>query len=347
MKKSLVLLGCILWVTIVSLNADGWLRFNVPKGFPEPSYDFTRNPPDQNKILLGRVLFYDPILSADSTISCTSCHLQYTAFTHVDHTLSHGIAGRIGTRNAPAVMNLAWSKLFMWDGAVNHLDMQPLAPIANHAEMGSSLDTVLLKLGRSVLYRRLFREAYGDSSITGEHFLKAISQFMLTLVSANSKYDKVMRHEPGISFTYQEENGYRLFRTNCATCHAEPLFTNNDFAGNGLSFDTTLNDFGRMSVTHKSSDSLHFKVPSLRNIEFSYPYMHDGRFKTLQEVLNHYVSGIQHNATLSMELSKPILLSSNEKVDLIAFLITLTDKEFLFNPAYSFPREIFMPTAKE
>jgi cytochrome c peroxidase len=242
---------------------------------------------------------------------------------------------------------MAWGKLFMWDGAINHLDMQPLAPISHPDEMGSSIDTVLMRLGRSRIYPRLFYDAFKDSAITGEHFLKAISQFMLTIVSANAKYDQVMRKEKGIVFTPQEANGYQLFRTHCAACHKEPLFTTYDFSNNGLVVDTTLNDYGRMKTTQNPKDSLCFKVPSLRNVEFSYPYMHDGRFATLQQVINHYTTGIQQSATLSPLLRKPIILTANEKVDLVAFLLTLTDKEFLFNRAYSFPKEIFMPAPKE
>jgi cytochrome c peroxidase len=319
--------------------------FIVPPKWPEPEYDFSENPLSADKIQLGRVLFYDPILSLNNTISCSSCHSQYTAFAHVDHDLSHGINDRIGTRNAPALMNLAWQKSFMWDGAINHLDMQALAPISHPDEMGESFDVVVTKLQRSKIYPYLFYKAYGDSLITGEHTLKAISQFMLTLVSANSKYDKVMRKEE--KFTSQEKNGYSLFRNHCASCHKEPLFTNSEFKNNGLQVDTFLNDNGRMNVTMRAGDSLKFKVPTLRNIEFSFPYMHDGRFKKLSDVINHYTSGVENGKTLAVELKKPIILTSNEKVDLLAFLLALTDKEFLFNPDFSYPKNILFTQAKD
>ncbi len=308
--------------------------FEVPKNWPKPQYDFSKNPLSASKIELGRILFYDPILSRNNTISCASCHSQYTAFTHVDHSLSHGIEDRIGNRNSPALMNLAWHSSFMWDGAINHLDMQALAPISHPDEMGEKIETVVMKLQNSENYRSLFYKAYGDSSVTGEHTLKAISQFMLTMVSANSKYDSVIRKQT--QFTAQEKNGYALFKKNCSNCHTEPLFTNLKFENNGLPVDTTLNDFGRIKITKNKNDSLKFKVPTLRNIEFSYPYMHDGRFKKLSQVLKHYTSGITHGNTLSDKLQNPIILSSNEKVDLTAFLLTLTDKEFLFNPKFSF-----------
>jgi len=340
--KKVIIIACILGFVFASFTGDKQVRFPVPAGWPAPKYDFSHNPLSREGILLGRALFYDAILSADSTISCSSCHLQYTAFTHVDHALSHGIAGKIGTRNSPALTNLAWGSSFMWDGAVNHLDMQPLAPISHPAEMASNLDSVLIRLNRSNLYRKLFYSAYNDSTATGEHFLKAIAQFMLTMVSANSKYDKVMRHEKDVTFTPQEQNGYKLFQSNCASCHKEPLFTNNAFANNGIAPDSSLKDLGRMKITRVPADSLRFKVPTLRNIEFSYPYMHDGRFKRLQEVIDHYTSGIVQSRTLSPQLKKTIHFSANEKVDLLAFLLTLTDKEYLYDTSFSYPRYIFM-----
>ena len=310
--------------------------FTVPEYFPLPVYDFSKNPLTENKILLGRTLFYEPMLSNNNTISCESCHSPFSAFTHIDHNLSHGIHDSIGTRNSPALMNLAWQKYFMWDGAVNNLDMQALAPISHPAEMGSSINEVVEKLNASEKYRKLFYNAYGDNTATGEKTLKAISQFMLTLVSANSKYDKVMRKES--NFTEQEANGYLLFKNNCASCHTEPLFTNGNFENNGLPMDLLLKDIGRMKVTSNKNDSLKFKVPSLRNIEYSYPYMHDGRFKKISEVLNHYTNGIQPSKTLATQLKHGIQLSSNEKVDIIAFLLTLSDKEFVFNPKFQYPK---------
>jgi len=319
--------------------------FYIPKNWPEPIYDFSKNPLSKEKIELGRLLFYDPILSKNNTISCTSCHSPYSAFTHIDHALSHGIVDRIGTRNSPTLMNLAWQKSMMWDGAIHHLDMQPLAPISHPDEMGSSIDSVVDRLNSLKFYRKYFYQAYGDSLATGEKTLKAISQFMLTLISANSKYDKVKQSEE--RFTQQELNGYHIFQKNCNTCHKEPLFTTGDFANNGLPNDTLLNDLGRFKITRDAKDSLCFKIPTLRNIEYSYPYMHDGRFKTLSQVLMHYTSGKHLSKTLAKELEKPIVLTSNEKVDLIAFLLTLSDKEFIFNPKFQFPKELISYKTKE
>lgn len=315
------------------------ILFVTPDGWPQPVYNFENNPLSAEKIELGRHLFYDPVLSIDSSTSCANCHLQYTAFTHVDHDLSHGVFNRIGTRNSPALTNLAWSPSFMWDGSINHLDMQALAPIEAHSEMGHDFTKLITQLQQSKKYPKLFEQAFGTQEITGEHFLKALSQFQLTLISANAKYDKVMRQEEGITFTEQEERGYRLFKANCESCHREPLFTTFEFKNNGLPIDTTLYDYGRGMITKQAQDSLTFKIPSLRNVEFSHPYMHDGRFRKLSQVINHYTSGIHQSKTLALELKDGIDLNEMEKVDLVAFLLTLTDKEFLFNPKHSFPRE--------
>ena len=320
-------------------------NFSYPSSWPKPTYDFSKNPIEKNKVILGRVLFYDPILSENNSISCESCHSPYSAFTHIDHALSHGIYDSIGTRNSPALMNLAWKKSFMWDGAINNLDMQALAPISHPLEMGSSIKKVVIKLQASKKYRQLYFQAYGDSIPTGEKTLKAISQFLLTLVSANSKYDKVMSGD--LQFTAQEKNGYTLFQKNCSSCHREPLFTNDEFANNGLPDNPTLKDKGRMHITLDSTDTYKFKIPTLRNIEYTYPYMHDGRFKKLSEVMNHYTSGIIQSKTLAPELKEKIKLTENEKVDLISFLLTLSDKEFVFNSNHTYPKEIISSTAKD
>jgi cytochrome c peroxidase len=320
-----------------SFTPEAFLHMS-PEPWPIPVYDYSKNPPTQAGIALGRKLFYDQQMSKDGSISCGSCHLSFTAFTHVDHALSHGIGDSVGIRNAPALMNLAWNTSFMWDGAINHLDMQALAPIHDPREMGEDIAHVIEKLQKTDDYPRLFDRAFGDSILTGEHLLKALAQFQLTLISANSKYDQVMRAEEGIHFTSQEERGYELFKSNCASCHREPLFTTGEFANNGLPVDTTLNDVGRLGVTGNQQDSLKFKIPTLRNIEFSYPYMHDGRFKKLSHVINHYVNGIVHGPTLAPALKNKIELNSEDRADIIAFLLTLTDREFLFNPDHAYPR---------
>lgn len=340
MKKTTLILGIgmvLLGIFSFSKSFVTPIYFNVPKNWPKPKYDFTSNPLTEEGFQLGRKLFYDPILSKDNTISCASCHLQQTGFTHVDHDLSHGIDGKIGTRNSLTLQNLAWSSNFMWDGGINHLDVQYIAPITSEVEMNETLENVAYKLNNNQEYQELFQKAFGSKKITGQLTLKAISQFVISLTTSNSKYDRVSRNEE--KFTEIEQKGYELFKVNCGSCHKEPLFTSDAFENNGLSIDTTLNDFGRMKISQNPKDSLKFKVPTLRNIEFTFPYMHDGRFKTLSEVVKHYNSGIQKSATLSKELLKPMNLSDNQRVELIAFLKTLTDKEFLFNPKFGFPKK--------
>jgi len=330
------LLGFIL---LMSFTYGSKLLWKTPTAWPEPTYNFAKNELDSNVVQLGRILFYDPILSADSTISCASCHSPYNAFTHVDHALSHGIRDQIGKRNSPVLFNLAWNKSFMWDGAINHLDVQALAPIENHQEMDETLVNVLKKLSRNKRYKAFFLKAYGSNKITSERLLKSISQFMLTLVSSNAKYDKIIRNESGVQFTTSEQKGYESFKQHCASCHTEPLFTNNTFQNNGLEPDSLLNDLGRMGISGKAEDHLKFKVPTLRNIERSAPYMHDGRYKNLQMVLFHYSSNIHNSSTLAPSLKGGIALSEDDKKNIIAFLKTLTDNEFLNNKSYQYPRK--------
>lgn len=317
----------ICFILSSGISFKDFIYLEYPDYWDSPTYDFEKNPLTKEGIELGRKLFYDPLLSRNNTISCSSCHLSYTAFTHIDHTLSHGINDRIGIRNTPALMNLAWSKHFMWDGAVNHLDVQALAPITHPDEMDESIENVIKKLQRTNHYPNLFFDAFGDSIITTEFLLKAISQFELTFISANSKYDQVVRGD--YKFTKKERRGYTIFKNNCASCHTEPFFTNHDFAHNGLPVDIELLDFGRMRITQNPDDSLKFKVPTLRNIEFSFPYMHDGRFKNLHDVIHHY------SETTALE--QKVILSTKDKKDLMAFLVCLTDKEFLYNTGFAFP----------
>lgn len=304
-----------------------------PASWPTPRYDFSANPLDSQKIAIGRRLFYDPILSIDSTISCSSCHLPYTAFTHVDHALSHGVEDRIGRRNAPSLVNLAWSEHFMWDGAIVHLDMQSLFPMTHPKEMGESLAGILKKLRRSSTYSKLFRIAFKEDTLSIAKVLQVLSQFQLVLISSNAKYDQYISGTA--SFSKQEEKGHNLFKLNCSSCHTPPFFTSTKFKSNGLPLDSNLLDLGRFEVTQDSADMRRFKIPSLRNIAYTYPYMHDGRFKTLSEVLDHYQK-TGHTLNGEHDFLAQINLSNEDKVDLIAFLRTLTDRSFMFNTTTGF-----------
>jgi len=248
-----------------------------PSHFPPTVYDLSNNKLNEKSIELGRLLFYDPILSSDNTISCASCHSPYNAFAHSDHKVSHGIGDSVGTRNAPGLFNLAWHSDFQWDGSVNHLDVQPLAPIEDSREMGENFKNVIEKLSESSFYKKKFKSAFGN---------------------------------------------------------------NLEFENNGLEPDSVYKDWGKYKITNMPEDSLKFKVPSLRNLAYTKPYMHDGRFNSIRQVLNHYESGIQTSTTLNALLDGGILLSDDEKTDLTAFLKTLNDKEFVFNPSNQFPQEL-------
>lgn len=307
-------------------------KAGLPEYFPQPKTALPDLHKDSSLIALGRTLFHDPLLSRDSSISCASCHSQYNAFSHSDHPLSHGINDRIGKRNAPSLVNLAWQKEFMWDGASFSLEAQALVPLTSEHEMDNDPNRIITTLQHHQRYPEYFSKAFGDTTITIARLLRAIAAFERTLISKNAKYDSVMQ---GIAaFSEQEAKGYTLFKQHCNACHAEPLFTNGSFANNGLSTDTALNDVGRFAITHDSSDIRHFKVPTLRNLLYSFPYMHDGRFKRLRDVIKHYSEFIDINDSFR-DIPRPLLLNDREQTEILAFLHTLTDKTFIFNPAFS------------
>lgn len=310
------------------------VALQVPKGFPKPRYDFKDNKLKPEVFVLGRKLFYDPILSRDYSTSCATCHQRIAAFAHTDHALSHGIYASIGKRNVPALQNLIWKDAFMMDGGVNNLEVQPLSPLTNHIEMDEDLPHVLGKLQADSVYPGLFKAAFGDTAITSKRMLKALTQFIGLMISADSKYDKFTRGEADLS--EQEMSGLKLFRQHCADCHKEPLFTDNSYRSIGLAPDTLLNDSGRIIISGKAEDCYRFKVPSLRNIEMTSPYMHDGRFRTLRQVMDHYSNGSFYEG-YDKAIDKNIGLNDAEKKDIIAFLKTLTDKTFLYDRRFADP----------
>lgn len=311
------------------------VELKIPPNFPKPVYDFKDNPITPDGFVLGRKLFYDPILSKDSSVSCGFCHMRLAAFAHIDHALSHGVNGLIGTRNVPALQNLIWQQNFMWDGGINHLEVQPLAPLTNGKEMAEDLKHVLQKLQRNADYRSLFAAAFKDSTVTSERMLKALAQFTGLMISSNSKYDK---HERGeAEFTEAEQRGLDLFRSHCINCHAEPLFTDNSFRNIGLKPDTALGDSGRIRITGLPDDYMRFKVPSLRNVYLTYPYMHDGRFKSLKQVMQFYANGVFYTNNYDKSIERMVGLTEQEQADIISFLRTLTDEEFLHDRRFADP----------
>ncbi|MFT3932125.1 MAG: cytochrome c peroxidase [Chitinophagaceae bacterium] len=326
-------LAGIAWINVA--NKPTPLKFIVPAGWPQPLYDFKKNPLTKEGFELGRKLFYDEKLSKDSTISCASCHQQFSGFATYDHNLSHGYNNTLTTRNAPALQNLAWQKEFMWDGGIAHLDLQPLAPLTATNEMGETIGNVIKKISADTAYKRMFKAAFGTPLINTQRMNMAISQFVLMLVSSNSKYDKVMRGEA--EFALAEKLGYDIFKLKCMSCHAPPFFSDFSYRNTGLPVDTTLNDYGRMKITNNKNDSLRFKVPSLRNIATTAPYGHDGRFFSLQNVYEHYRNKIVITPLTDSLLQHKLPISNYESGQLTAFLRTLTDTTFLKNPAFAPP----------
>jgi cytochrome c peroxidase len=309
------------------------LSFFIPNGFPQPVYDFSNNPLTEEGFQLGRNLFYDGILSIDGNHSCASCHHQVAVFGTYDHDLSHGYNDQHTNRNAPGLFNLAWKKEFHADGEFKTLESECLDPIQAPNEMAEDIGRVVNKLRQSTNYKHLFAEAFGSSEITVARMQKALAQFTVSMITANSKYDQVIKGTN--TFNDYEQRGYILFKNNCATCHTEPLFTDLSFRNTGLKINTHLNDFGRMEVTGKKEDSLKFHVPSLRNVSITYPYMHDGRYASLQACIEHYENKVQTGPTLDPLLSNPIRFTNNEKIDLIAFLRALTDSTLINNSRFS------------
>lgn len=315
------------------------IEFQVPSNFPPSTYNFENNPLTQKGFELGKKLFYDGRLSSDGIISCSFCHIQQDAFTHHGHSFSHGIGENIGTRNAPPVQNMAFQSSFMWDGATNDLNLLSIIPISSEIEMNGNFNDIITMLNADASYKSLFNQAFPNKPIDTEHLLKALGQFMVMMTSSNSKFDKYRRNEVGGNLSSTELEGYNLFTQKCASCHATDLFTDNSFRNNGLPINPQINDLGRFNVTQNDTDKYKFKVPSLRNIEKTAPYMHDGRFFTLEAVLNHYASGVTNTQNLDSLLNNNetlgVPLTSAEKQQLIAFLKTLTDNEFIANPKFS------------
>lgn len=327
-------------------------RFSVP---PD-------NPLTEEAFALGRRLFYDPLLSGDNRVACAKCHIQALAF-------SDGVARPVGLSgdkldfNSMSLANLLWGQTrFFWNGRAESLEQQALMPIQHPEEMAQDLDELVAELRRVKIYRRMFSSAYGD--VSAENLAKALATFMRLLISQNSKYDRFLRGE--VKLTEQEEYGRKLFMAhpdtkvslrggNCIDCHSQFLTSGfrdqlDGFSNNGLDPDETLAD-GLMAVTGNSAHKGFFKVPTLRNIAVTAPYMHDGRFATLEDVMHHYNDGIKHSRTLSplileadnarniKDATIGLRLTPVEMAAIIAFLHTLTDEQFLSDPRFSNPFE--------
>ncbi|WP_276132630.1 cytochrome-c peroxidase [Polluticoccus soli] len=338
--KRIIIAGCSLFfITATALTAckpdpslgpdhSGDIGFEVPKGWPAPVYNFQGNTLTKEGFELGKKIFFDQRLSRDNSTACGSCHQPFAAFAHLDHDLSHGINNQLGNRNSPPIFNMNWHTSFFWDGGVNHLEVQPIGPIQNPVEMGEQLEHVVAKLAADAEYKTMFKAAFGDETINSQRMLKALAQFMGSMVSSNSKFDKYRRGEAGGAMNESELNGLAVYQDKCAGCHKEPLFSDFEFRNNGLE-PNALNDSGRARITHLPGDMRKFKTPSLRNLKYTPPYMHDGRFTTLEQVLDHYASGVKQSPTLDPMLQNGIQLTTQQRTDLLAFLNTLNDEEFV------------------
>jgi cytochrome c peroxidase len=304
------------------------------------------NPQTSEGIALGRKLFYDPLLSNDGTQACASCHLAENSFTDPNR-YSTGITGEMGTRNAMPIFNLVWNfqNDFLWDGSASSLEDQVDDPIENPIEMNNTWPNVVATLQATSDYPDLFEQAFGTTIITREFVAKAIAQFERTLISGNSKFDQYLLGDNN-AVSAQEINGFNIFmdenRGDCFHCHGNefnPLWTNNAFHNNGL--DSSFEDLGLGGFTGDPLDYGKFKSPSLRNLAYTAPYMHDGRFANLDEVINHYSEGLVYSNTVD-PLMKNIAeggaqLTDSDKADLKAFLLSLSEPEFTTNPAFLNP----------
>lgn len=312
-------------------------------------------PPDvqltKAKVQLGRMLFYDGRLSKDGSQSCASCHIQADGFSD-KRRFSIGVEGKPGTRQAMTIANMAWHRDgFFWDGRAPRLRDQALRPIQDPLEMNETLENVEKKLRESSTYRDQFTRAFGNDSVTSERISLALEQFMFTIISGRSKFDSVLAEKA--TFTAAEQRGHDLFFrefdpiTNtvggeCFHCHGGPNFTNDRYMNNGLDTDDEFTDGGRFQVTNNPRDRAKFKTPSLRNIALTAPYMHDGRFTTLEEVVRHYNTGVKQSSTVEFLLQynlQPggLRMTDQDVQDIVAFLHTLTDHEYVREQEYARP----------
>tara|TARA_Y100000589_G_scaffold18712_2_gene15548 strand:- start:4991 stop:6088 length:1098 start_codon:yes stop_codon:yes gene_type:complete len=317
-------------------------------GFPLPNNSF-ENPLTEAGINLGRHLFYDPILSSDNTVSCASCHKQEYAFGDKTQ-FSPGVGGVLSNRNTPAMLNLIFhEQSFDWDGKSISLESQASRPIFNQHELNNSdWCEVISRLSNSPFYQDLFCAAFGVEKIDSSHVLNALAQFERTINSTNSKFDQFLRGQYTLSMS--ESNGLSIYNSekgDCFHCHPLYLTTDNQFRNNGI--DSVFTDLGRFNITNNINDRGLFKTPTLRNIEYSAPYMHDGRFNTIDEVIEHYNSGGFDSPTVdplmkyiytnpyNIPNERGLYLTDQEKSDLKAFLLTLSDESFITNPNLSNP----------
>lgn len=327
-------------------------ELKIPSHFPHMPIP-ADNPLTVEGVELGRHLFYDKILSRDNTVSCASCHHQVNAFSD-PNTVSVGIEGRLGTRQSMALVNMGWQQFFFWDGRVATLEEQIFHPIVDPVEMDNTWTEVETRLRQHDNYPQMFFKAFGEAGVDSVKASKAIAQFLRTMISAESKFDLIYKFSNGIplnsnesiafqNITPEELAGFDLFMSlnggDCLHCHIGPLMQVQIYSNNGL--DSEFDDLGRKMVTGNPNDAGRFKVPTLRNIGYTAPYMHDGRFNTLDEVIDHYSHGVVWSPTIDTNMEfvshGGVQLNNQEKALLKAFLLTLNDPNFISNPNFSNP----------
>jgi cytochrome c peroxidase len=326
----LIVFGCSDDSSEIVSYVNSEVTIDIPFGFPEFNSTVYTNVPTVYGVELGEKLFNETLLSADNTISCASCHMQENAF--ADHNAKGiGIEGRIGLRNAPSIQNMAFMNFYNWDGSKLQLEDQPLVPIITYEEMDSSILEVIAKLEAEGYYEELFNKAFNGEGITADGIYNSIAQYEYTLISANSKYDKVKREE-GETFTEQEAAGYTVFQDKCISCHSTELFTDQSFRNIGFPLNPDTEEGGRARVSLELDDYMSFRVPSLRNIEYTAPYGSFGQFESLTDLLDYLDAGVLDADNLDpilKENENRIPLTDTEKENLIAFLKTLSDEEFI------------------
>lgn len=324
----------------------------IPSHFPKMIIP-NDNPMTVEGIELGRKLFYETLLSGDNSMSCASCHTPESSFSDTNQ-YSTGITGTKGNRNSMPLVNLGWQKFFFWDGRASTLEEQIIQPVINPIEMHETWKNGLNKIKGKTEYQNGFFNAFQSSKIDSLNAAKAIAQFLRTLISSESKFDIMYKSIYNLTLSNEEKSilqtvtqdewgGYYLFNSmdgaDCFHCHSGPLLRIEGFSNNGLDF--IFNDLGRGAITNNPNDNGKFKIPTLRNIGFTAPYMHDGRFKTLDEVIDHYSSGIHQSSTLdpNMEFAYQggIQLNNSQKKMLKAFLLTMNDFKFINNPNFKKP----------
>ncbi len=355
MKKTILFFILLITISCANDDSSGMMQYSAtpsPLQIPQVFSDYILppiiphgNPQTIEGIALGRKLFFDTILSGNNTQSCASCHSPGNSFSDSNQ-FSIGIDGLVGSRNSMPLFNLAWNydNKFFWDGKEFGLEHQAMRPVENPIEMHNTWENAIQTLQNTSQYPILFQQAFGSSQINKMNVVKAIAQFERTLISANSKFDN---HLLGTyTLTIAEQNGLNVFMDeaagDCFHCHgnpSNPLWTDNQFHNNAL--DATFSDLGLGGVTGDPNDNGWFKSPSLRNLSFTAPYMHDGRFNTLEEVINHYSEGLQSSPS-NDPVMKNINVGGNQlgvqqKSDLLAFLLTLNDVEFINNPNFQAP----------